>query len=430
MKGTSNTYTVNGLSHHDVAGHLGVWFNSCIGKLLTLRIEKAEDNAIGVESVAVYDVDQHIGYIADFQKAEVMNLIRRSGRKTLRAHILGLDEGLGESRHWSQAKVFIEVPEITLRKDADSQTGSTERENPWDKWRFHGRRIPLSHEEKQLEVVRETVQDMITFNEASSDDVKEHVEALCHLCIYDLSKEMRSEIFALYKWLEQSTDPEMRRMKDLVMKTLSNLGSEEHSRERIRVLIQEKAESARCEELVRCTDFNIGQAMKDVAEMPYHIGYDHEPNESDDKTFIQKLYYEFCTREQLQDIYSCTAQYIQYTRSVARVLKSNPSEPRSILLTTLVQITKDSDNRTFAKEFELVIRKSLGADITPEEDLLLKSIGKFFEEKEFRTKNAAVREGAGEIADAIRNNPAGPHVYLPGARHDDYSNHMNFINDK
>lgn len=60
-----STYTVKGISHHDVAERLGVWLPECVGKMVTLGVESAEENEIGVECVAVYDVDEHLCNIDD-----------------------------------------------------------------------------------------------------------------------------------------------------------------------------------------------------------------------------------------------------------------------------------------------------------------------------------------------------------------------------
>lgn len=96
-----STYTVKGISHHDVAERLGVWLPECVGRMVTLVVESAEENEIGVECVAVYDEDEHLGYIDDNQKQELLAVLHTGHRHTLRSHIIGYNEGKG-----AEGKVF------------------------------------------------------------------------------------------------------------------------------------------------------------------------------------------------------------------------------------------------------------------------------------------------------------------------------------
>lgn len=109
------TYTVKGISHHDVADRLGVWLLECVGRMVTLVVESAEENEIGVECVAVYDVDEHLGYIDDNQKHELLTVLHAGRRHTLRSHIIGYNEGKGAKGKYSQAKLTIEAPKATQR---------------------------------------------------------------------------------------------------------------------------------------------------------------------------------------------------------------------------------------------------------------------------------------------------------------------------
>lgn len=104
----NHTYTVKGISHHDVAGKLGVWLPECIGLPITLRRESASENEIGVESVAVYLIDEHLGYVDDNQKREALSLISRSERMP-RGIITNYSIGKGPAFKWSQATLTIDV---------------------------------------------------------------------------------------------------------------------------------------------------------------------------------------------------------------------------------------------------------------------------------------------------------------------------------
>lgn len=90
------TYTVKGISHHDVAGRLGVWLPECVGRMVTLVVESAEENEIGVECVAVYDVDEHLGYIDDNQKQGLLTVLHAGRRHTLRSHIISYNGVRGQ----------------------------------------------------------------------------------------------------------------------------------------------------------------------------------------------------------------------------------------------------------------------------------------------------------------------------------------------
>ena len=115
------TYIVKGISHHDVADRLGVWLPQCVGRMVTLVVESAEENEIGVECVAVYDVDEHLGYIDDNQKQELIQVLHAGNRHTLRSHIIGYNEGKGAEGHYSQARLMIEAPKLRNENEYENE---------------------------------------------------------------------------------------------------------------------------------------------------------------------------------------------------------------------------------------------------------------------------------------------------------------------
>lgn len=395
-----STYTVKGISHHDVADRLGVWLPGCVGKMVTLVVESAEENEIGVECVAVYDVDEHLGYIDDNQKQELLTVLHNGCRHTLRSHIVSYDEGKGAAWHYSQAKLTIEAPR--LRKDNDIRNADSQasQRSPWEDWSYDGALVPRTAFGRKLDMVRSVLMEMIEDSEPWSEDVRQYVEAFCRNGFIDLSGEMRQDMLRVMHWLECGDTPEMRKMADRVLNVMTNMGSEESRVALVRLLITEKTLSNGCMAIIENEHFNIEKVRECYDAMPYSTDW-HISDEASEKRFVAKLYYDnTLTREKLEQIYSVIAFCKRYEMEKEKHRKAAARKPRVVLLDALADTAARLDNRNLANQLDLLIRKALNEDITREDIRILNTIdaayaGEKQEEKEDKRRAA---EAMKEIA--------------------------------
>lgn len=395
-----STYTVKGISHHDVADRLGVWLPGCVGKMVTLVLESAEENEIGVECVAVYDVDEHLGYIDDNQKQELLTVLHNGCRHTLRSHIVSYDEGKGAAGHYSQARLTIEAPR--LRKDNDIRNADSQasQRSPWEDWSYDGALVPRTAFGRKLDMVRSVLMEMIEDSEPWSEDVRQYVEAFCRNGFIDLSGEMRQDMLRVMHWLECGDTPEMRKMADRVLNVMTNMGSEESRVALVRLLITEKTLSNGCMAIIENEHFNIEKVRECYDAMPYSTDW-HISDEASEKRFVAKLYYDnTLTREKLEQIYSVIAFCKRYEMEKEKHRKAAARKPRVVLLDALADTAARLDNRNLANQLDLLIRKALNEDITREDIRILNTIdaayaGEKQEEKEDKRRAA---EAMKEIA--------------------------------
>ena len=384
------TYTVKGISHHDVADRLSVWLPECVGRMVTLVVESAEENEIGVECVAVYDVDEHLGYIDDNQKQELLTMLHVGRRHTLRSHIINYNEGKGAEGKYSQAKLTIEAPR--LRNDDDNPStgsGQAPQKSPWEDWSYDGPLVPRTAIGRKLDTVRSVLLEMIEDNEPWSEDVRQYVEAFCRNGFIDLSGEMRQDMLRVMHWLECGDTPEMRHMADRVLDVMTNMGSEETRVLHVRQLITEKTLSAGCKSIIDEEGFDINYQRERYEAMPYRTDW-HISDEASEKRFVAKLYYDnTLTREKLEQIYSVIALCKRYELEEAKHRKTEADKPRVVSLDALAEVASRLDNHTLADQFDYLIRKALDEDITREDIRILNTIDAAYADEKQEAKEDA-----------------------------------------
>ncbi|MDO4196902.1 MAG: hypothetical protein Q4D33_12230 [Prevotellaceae bacterium] len=374
MRQLRPTYTVKGVSHHDVADRLGVWLPECVGRMVTLVVESAEENEIGVECVAVYDVDEHLGYIDDNQKQELLTVLHAGRRHTLRSHIVSYNEGKGAEEKYSQAKLTIEAPRLRNDDDGDNEYFPAPQRSPWEDWTYDGPLVPRTAIVRKLDTVRSVLMEMIEDNEPWSEYVRRNVLAFCRNGFIDLSGEMRQDMLRVMHWLECGDTPEMRGMADCVMDVMTNMGSEENRVLHVRQLITEKVQSSGCKAIIDEDGFDINYLRGHYEAMPYRTEW-HISDEASEKRFVAKLYYDnTLTREKLEQIYSVIALCKRYEIEEAKHRKVAADKPRVVSLDALAGVASRVDDRTLANQFDHLIRKALNEDITREDIRILNTI--------------------------------------------------------
>jgi len=301
MKTTNAIYTVRGLSHQPFAKELCVWFPKCIGQIVSVSKETADQNEIHVDCMAVYQGRNHIGYIADLEKEKMFNILAKSGRRTLPANIISYDEGKGEEKGWSQAKLTIELLPTVFENLSPNVIPEKPIHNAWKKWTTTAPPIMLSEKEKQLNAVFNQLIDMAAFNEPWDDNASRTVEDLCQLGYIDISKEMREQTALLVQWLENGDNEEQKEAAARVEKMLSNLGSGEYYDELVKIFVYEKTECNSCLENMTLRNFSIDKIHNDIRKMPYQMVPGKEKN------FIARLLYESIPRKKINQIFSCYA---------------------------------------------------------------------------------------------------------------------------
>lgn len=404
------TYTVKGISHHDVADKLAAWLPTSVGRMVTLGLEAAEENEIGVECVAVYDVDEHIGYIDDNQKHDLLTLLKRSRRPTLRSHIVAYDEGKGEQAHWHQAKLIIEAPKLKQNDLFLQDTDESLRKSPWADWDYQGPLVPRTAVERKLETVTAVIQEMMEENEIWSSEIKDYLDAFCRNAIIDLSCEMRQDMLRFIAWLEGGESEEMRQMSDHLLAVMTNMGSEELRALHVQQLITEKTLSPGCQSILKRTNFDIEYVKACHEAMPYSMEW-YIGDEAAEKRFVAKLYYDnTLTRQKLQKIYSVIVLKKRWEIEQANLLTIAEGLPRVVSMDALSKVIKGCGDRKLAGQIDLLIRKALNEDITREDIRILNTIDAAYcdEEKEQKEDAKLTAEAIKGVAGAIRENP--PHI--------------------
>lgn len=397
------TYTVKGISHHDVADRLGVWLPECVGRMVTLVVESAEENEIGVECVAVYDVDEHLGYIDDNQKLELLTVLRVGRWHTLRSHIISFNEGKGEEGHYSHAKLTIEAPKLRYEKEYECENTLPPTKSPWADWSYDGPLVPRTTIGRKLDTVRSVLMEMIEDNEPWSEDVRQYVEAFCRNGFIDLSGVMRQDMLRVMHWLECGDTREMRKMADRVLDVMTNMGSEETRVLHVRQLITEKTLSSGCKAIIDENGFDINYQRECYEAMPYRTDW-HISDEASEKRFVAKLYYDnTLTREKLEQIYSVIALCKRYEMEEAKHRKTAVDEPRMVSLEALAKAASRLENHTLADLFDLLIRKALNEDITRDDIRILNTIDAAYLNEKQEAKDDAKR-----TADAMMKVAAKP----------------------
>ena len=391
------TYTVKGISHHDVADRLGVWLPECEGRMVTLVVESAEENEIGVECVAVYDVDEHLGYIDDNQKHELLTVLHAGRRHTLRSHIISYNQGKGAKGKYSHAKLTIEAPKLR-NDDPSTSSGQVPQRSPWEDWSYDGPLVPRTAIGRKLDTVRSVLMEMIEDNEPWSEDVRQYVEAFCRNGFIDLSGEMRQDMLRVMHWLECGDTPEMRQMADRVLDVMTNMGSEEIRVLHVRLLITEKTLSSGCKAIIEEEGFDINYQRERYDAMPYRTDW-HISDEASEKRFVAKLYYDnTLTREKLEQIYSVIALCKRYELEETKHREAAANEPRVVSLNALANVASKLDDRTLANQFDHFIRKALNEDITREDIRILNTI-----DDAYAGEKQEVKEDAKKAAEAMKD---------------------------
>lgn len=397
------TYTVKGISHHDVADRLGVWLPECVGRMVTLIVESAEENEIDVECVAVYDVDEHLGYIDDNQKQELLMVLHAGHRHTLRSHIISYNEGKGAEGHYSQAKLTIEAPRF--RSDYDEHNGYflAPQRSMWEDWSYEGPLVPRTATSRKLDTVRSVLMEMIEDCEPWSEDVRQYVEAFCRNGFIDLSGEMRQDMLRVMHWLECGDTAEMREMADRVLDVMTNMGSEETRVLHVRQLITEKTLSSGCKAIIDEDGFDINYQRERYEAMPYRTDW-HISDEASEKRFVAKLYYDnTLTRVKLEQIYSVIALCKRYEMEEAKHREAAEDKPRVVSIDALAKVASRLDNHTLADQFDYLIRKALDEDITREDIRILNTIDAAYADEKQEAK-----EDAKQTAEAMKELAAKP----------------------
>ncbi len=299
------TYCVKGISHHDVADRLGVWLPKCMGMMVTPRIEQAEDNEIGVECIAVYRVDEHLGYINDDDKQEVKRLLQHCQRMP-RGRIVGYGEGDGEKHGYRHAWLRVEITFVVSEEETSPEAKVETLPSPWDNWSYEGTLLPQSPSELKLDQVMNVLCEMVRYNEPWSDEVQAYTTALCRHGAFDLSVEMRRELSAIRLWLEQMPEKEAQACMHEVLNLQNNMGSLECRQLHAQRLLIDKMMSAGCMSLHQSGQIDLAYLAERIATMPYH------PTRSDmgGQYFVGKLYYDLLTRKKLRQILSVVALYM------------------------------------------------------------------------------------------------------------------------
>ncbi len=390
------TYTVKGISHHDVAERLGVWLPECVGRMVTLVVESAEENEIGVECVAVYDVDEHLGYIDDNQKQELLAVLHTGRRHTLRSHIIGYSEGKGAEHKYSQARLTIEAPRV---RDADADAGDNflaPQKSPWEDWSYEGALVPRTAIGRKLDTVRAVLEEMMEDNEPWGEGVRQYVEAFCRNGFIDLSCEMRQDMLRVMHWLECGDASEMRLLADRVLDVMTNMGSEDIRVKHVRQLITEKTLSAGCKAIIDEEGFDINCLRECYDSMPYRTDW-HISDEVSEKRFVAKLYYDnTLTRAKLEQIYSVIVLCRRYEMEEAKRREAERDEPRVVSLNALAGVASRLDDRTLANQFDHLIRKALDEDITREDIRILNTI-----DAAYAGEKQEAKEGARQTVEAM-----------------------------
>lgn len=386
-----STYTVKGISHHDVADRLGAWLPQCIGRMVTLVVESAEENEIGVECVAVYDVDEHLGYIDDNQKQELLQVLHTGRRHTLRSHIIEYNEGKGAEFKYSQARLTIEAPRLRNDDVNDDDNFFAPQRSPWEDWSYEGPLVPRTAIGRKLDTVRTVLEEMIEDNEPWSEDVRQYVEAFCRNGFIDLSGEMRQDMLRVMHWLECGDAPEMRQLADRVLDVMTNMGSDDVRVMHVRQLITEKTLSSGCKAIIDEDGFDINYQRERYEAMPYRTDW-HISDEASEKRFVAKLYYDnTLTREKLEQIYSVIALCKRYEMEEAKHRETAKDEPRVVSLDALANVASKLDDRTLANQFDHLIRKALNEDITREDIRILNTIDAAYAGEKLEAKDDAKR---------------------------------------
>lgn len=301
---------MKGISHHAVAERLGVWLTECVGRTVTLVLEAAEENEIGVECVAVYDVDEHLGYIDDNQKHELLVVLRRKGKRTLRSRIVGYDPGRGAEHGWSHARLVIEAPRLRQGDKAVAEAAAEALrqvpQSPWKGWSYEGPLLPRTQTTKKLDTVLTVLAEMIEEEEPWSDVASHYVAAFCRHAYIDLSAEMRLETLRLLTWLSRG-EGEMLKWHDTVLAVMNNMMSDEVRGLIVRLLIDDRASSAACHAMVESSRLDMDYLNSCFEAMPYKI--DWSSNDlTEKKRFVAKLYYDSTlSRKQLEQVYTVLA---------------------------------------------------------------------------------------------------------------------------
>lgn len=317
----TKTYNVKGISHHDLAERLGVWLPGCLGQMVSPRIEPAEDNEIGVECIAVYRVDELLGYINDDDKQEVKHLLQHCKRMP-RGRIVAYGEGDGAKHGYRHAWLEVELTFVVSEEETLPEVTGGSLPSQWEDWSYTGPLLPKSQSELKLDQVLHVLREMVRYCEQWSEDVQAHIEALCRHGALDLSVEMRRELSAIRLWLEQMPQPKAQAFAHRLLTLQNNMGSQENRQMHAQRLLKDKMSSAGCLALHLSGRVDATALAACVAAMPYrpYKGYAGAQN------FVGKLYYDLLTREKLRQIFTAVELHLSLEEPTAQELTHQEEE--------------------------------------------------------------------------------------------------------
>ena len=202
------------LPYYEVGACLDGFMSEAIGRAMTLRPEPT--NVVDALAIRAYDWQgRHIGYVSHNSQQLAWQLLRGSGRHSLRGTVVAVDK--------VHKCVFFECTVETVGEAQELYP-----QGPFLDWTYTGPVLKPTPERSKLEYMTEELSERLD-ERASWDDRQQQdfltlIGEFCQLSQYDLSAEMADYRRRLYLRLRGTGHPELSHMADELQMSVGRMG--------------------------------------------------------------------------------------------------------------------------------------------------------------------------------------------------------------
>lgn len=285
------------LPYCEVGECLGEFMAEAKGRAMTVRPD--EGNEYDAMAIRAYDWQgRHVGYVAAHDLLEAWQMLRGSGRRSLRGRIVEVNA--------EHKCVVFECKVETLGEVGELYPQACFRE-----WTYTGPVLRPTKEFKTLDYMMDEIRDRLDEQELWDDEERHNFVVLttrfCELSRYDLSGEMSDYRRQLCLRLMDESDPALAQLAEELKMACGRMGREAHGGEVLQYWMQIVDNPRSISSLLKGRDtMFIDDVLQELEAFPDEM---FEVWKADREHFVSKLAYMHVPREVLWKLVSGIAFY-------------------------------------------------------------------------------------------------------------------------
>ena len=202
------------LPYYEVGACLDEFMSEAIGRAMTLKPEPT--NPVDANAIRAYDWQgRHIGYVASYNLQLAWQLLRGSGRPSLRGSAVAVNKEHKCVTFGCEVKTVGEVQDIYPQ-------------GPFTSWTYTGPLLKPTQAMTKLEYMPvelwARLDERPTWDDCKREDFMALLERFCELSQYDISAEMEDYRRRLYLRLMDTDDEALHRLADELRMSIGRMG--------------------------------------------------------------------------------------------------------------------------------------------------------------------------------------------------------------